>query len=656
MLQSLTRYIPPAPRSVDFDLKQTLIRNRFRSLWQLMTGYRKLYLVAALSAGMAALANTGIFLLLRYFIDNWLGASTPATSLWIIVAGFMGLASLQALFTFNARRLAAQAAEGISLRTRNYLYDHIQRLPFRYHDQAQTGDLLQRATSDVDTIRRFFADQAIESGRIVLMFVVTFAAIAVLNVTLAWISIVILPFVMVVSLIFFKRIEKTYKAFQEQEAVVSSRLQENLTGVRVVKAFARQEFEKGKFDEVNFEKYRRGRILLIMHALYWPITDLMCGAQLLLGYGVAANMAIAGVITVGTFTAYSGLVQWLIWPLRNLGRLVVQMSESFVSLVRIGEVIREEREPISEGEVLLPETRVTEPYTNGHKPHTVPATAMASSAHPVAVDGAGHDVDAGRPAMRGHLRFESVSFTYPGSDKQVLHDISFEATPGESIALLGTTGSGKTSLVNLLPRFYDYTEGSIKLDGQELRTLPADYLRRHIGIVEQEPFLFSMSVRDNISYGVGRAVTDEEVEEAARAAAIHDVILSKLPEGYKTLVGERGITLSGGQKQRVAIARTLLKDPRILILDDSTSSVDTETEAEIREALRRLMQGRTTFIIGHRIQSVMDADQIFVLDGGEIIQRGRHEELVAQPGAYRRIFDAQTRIEQELEEELTRVG
>ena len=249
-----------------------------------------------------------------------------------------------------------------------------------------------------------------------------------------------------------------------------------------------------------------------------------------------------------------------------------------------------------------------------------------------------------------------MEFNYPHSDKPVLHDMTFEVQPGQSVALLGTTGSGKTTLVNLLPRFYGYSGGRILLDGVELTEYPRDYLRRQIGIVEQEPFLFSLSVRDNITYGVGRQVSDAEVEEAARAAAIHDVILSKLPDGYRTLVGERGITLSGGQKQRVAIARTLLKDPRILILDDSTSSVDTETEAEIRGALRRLMQGRTTFIIAHRVQSVMYADLILVLDRGRIVQRGRHADLVRQPGPYRRIYDAQTRIEMELEEEMSRVS
>jgi ATP-binding cassette, subfamily B, bacterial len=254
--------------------------------------------------------------------------------------------------------------------------------------------------------------------------------------------------------------------------------------------------------------------------------------------------------------------------------------------------------------------------------------------------------------VQGDLVFENVGFAYLGPDGETLKDISFRCAPGQAIALLGSTGSGKTSLVNLLPRFYDYTSGSLRLDGVELTDYSREYLRQQIGIVEQESFLFSRSIRENIMYGVGHPVTQDEVEAAARAAAIHDVILS-FPNGYNTLVGEKGVTLSGGQKQRVAVARTLLKNPRILILDDSTSSVDTETEAEIREALNRLMENRSTFIIAHRIQSVMNADLILVLDKGRIVQRGRHAELLEQDGIYRQIYDIQMRVDEELEEEIS---
>jgi ATP-binding cassette subfamily B protein len=258
--------------------------------------------------------------------------------------------------------------------------------------------------------------------------------------------------------------------------------------------------------------------------------------------------------------------------------------------------------------------------------------------------------------VNGDVIFENVSFIYSDGETEVLKNVSFHVQPGQAIALLGSTGSGKTSLVNLLPRFHEYTGGRILLDGVDLKDYSRAYLRAQIGIVEQEPFLFSRSIRENITYGVGREVSQEEVERAAKAAAVHDVILS-FPDGYNTLVGEKGVTLSGGQKQRVTIARTLLKNPRILILDDSTSSVDTETEAEIRGALNELMENRTTFIIAHRIQSVMIADLILVLDKGEVIQTGTHEELVSQKdGMYRRIYDIQTRIDEELELEISRVN
>ena len=597
----------------EFDLKQTVGIGKLRGFWRLMTGFRGPYLVSTVSMGLAAIMNTVTFLLLRYFIDHYMIAGERNIHLALYVAGFLALAVIQAACTFNSRRLAAKTAEGIAKRIREYLFDHIQRLSFTYHDKTQTGELIQRATSDVDTIRRFFADQAIEAGRIVMLFVVNFTAIYLLDWRLAWVSIVVVPIIMVISLFFFRRVEKAYEAYQEQEAKLSSTLQENLSGVRVVKAFARQEYEESKFDEENKKKYARGRYLLLMHALFWPITDVMCGAQMLAGFLFAGWLAINGEITVGTYIAYVGLVVWIIWPLRNLGRLIVQMSESLVSFGRVSTVVVETREPVMEGSV------------RSDKP------------------------------VKGEIAFEDVHFAYVGTERSALRGVSFAVKPGQAVALIGGTGSGKSSLVNLLPRFYDYTGGRILLDGMELTEYPRHYLRSQIGIVEQEPFLFSRTVRDNITYGVTREVSDAEVEEAARAAAIHEVILSKLPHGYDTLVGERGITLSGGQKQRVAIARTLLKDPRILILDDSTSAVDFETEAEIRQALRRLMKGRTTFIIAHRIQSVMDADLILVLEHGRVIQRGTHDELVQQEGTYRRIYLAQTRLEAELEEELNYV-
>ncbi len=591
-----------------FDLKSAVAQKRLVGLWRMMTGFRWPYLWANLSLGIAALARTATYLLLGQFVDRVLGQEARTGLLPLIALGFVGLALVQGAFTFLSGKLAAQTSEGITRRLRNYLYDHIQRLSFTYHDHTPTGELIQRSTSDVDAVRRFFADQAIGVGRIALLFLVNFVALIALNWQLALLSVIVVPLVVLTSVFFFRKLTVIYEAFQEQDGVLQTTLQENLTGVRVVKAFARQEYEKAKFEKENWEKFRRGRRLLIMHSLFWPVSDIICGLQMLGGYFAGALMTINGAITVGDYLAYAGLVLWLIWPMRNLGRLIVQMSTGLVSYERVAKVIREEEEPLAEGSHIPP------------------------------------------GSVRGEVVLDNVGFQYDDGSP-VLEEITFRVEPGQAVALLGPTGSGKTTLVNLLPRFYEYTSGSLKLDGVELKDYPRHYLRQQIGIVEQEPFLFSRTLRENICYGVGREVTDAEVEAAARAAAIHDTIVA-FPEGYDTLVGEKGVTLSGGQKQRVAIARTLLKDPRILILDDSTSSVDTETEAEIRQALAHLMQGRTTFIIAHRIQSVMNADLILVLDHGRIVQRGTHEELMAQEGIYRRIYNMQVRIEAELEKEL----
>ncbi len=599
--------------NLDYDLKQIVTKRRLVGLWRILAGYRWLYLLAIVSIGLSALMRSTIYYTLGYYVDNVLSSDGSILRQSLLVGtAVVGLALLQGALTFVSGRSAAKTAEGITRRLRNYLYDHIQRLSFTYHDNMQTGELLQRSTSDVDALRRLFAEQLNGIGNITLLFLVNFVALLMLNVRLALYSVVVIPFIIGVSLYFFKKVGEVYETYQEQEATLSNRLQENLSGVRVVKAFARQSYEIDMFEVDNQEKYRRGKRLIFMHASFWPVTDIMCGIQMLAGFFLGARMAINGIITPGEYLTYAGLVVLIIWPIRNLGRLITQMSTGLVSFDRVRDIIREDREPLDAG-TYIPE------------------------------DG-----------LRGAVQFKNLHFAYD-KETPVLHDISFDVEPGQVIALLGSTGSGKTSLVNLLPRFYDYTAGSLTLDGVELREYPRIWLRRQIGIVQQEPFLFSRSIRENITYGVGRTVSDAEVEAAARAAAIHDVILS-FPNGYETLVGERGVTLSGGQKQRVTIARTLLKNPRILIMDDATSSVDTETEASIRAALQDLMATRTTFVIAHRIQSVMDADLILVLDNGRIIQRGTHTELLDQPGTYQQIYNLQARIEAELEKEIASVG
>ena len=604
--------IPKQDRILSFDLKHAIHANRLVGLWRLMSGYHAEYLAATILVGLAALAKTLTYILLQYFVDDLLGAQAAMQQVLLVVFGFVGLAGLQGLTTFLSGMYAARTAEGSTRRLRNYLFDHLQHLTFAYHAETGTGELIQRCTSDVDAIRRFYSDQAIGVGRIFLLFIINFVAILRLNTKLAWISVIVVPFVVAVSVFFFKRVTRAYEAYQEQDAVLSTTLQENLSGVRVVKAFSRQDYEMEKFKRTNWEKFVRGKKLLTLHSLFWPVSDILCSAQMLAGYLIGALMAINGEISVGTYLAYAGLIIWIIFPMRNLGRLIVQTSNGLVSYDRVMAIIKETREPLDEGRL-----------------------------HP-------------RQPLKGEVVFDNVCFEYE-KGQPVLDKVSFHCRPGMVVALLGSTGSGKTSLVNLLPRFYEITGGRVLLDGKPLQDYPRRYLRQQIGIVEQEPFLFSRSIRENITYGVGREVSQQEIEQAARAAAIHDVILS-FPEGYKTLVGERGVTLSGGQKQRVAIARTLLKDPRILILDDSTSSVDTETEAEIRQAMNNLMKNRTTFIIAHRIQSIMAADLILVLDKGEVVQSGTHEQLLQQDGIYRQIFEIQTRIEVELKEEISSAG
>jgi len=590
------------------DIKSTISNNRLKGLWNLMSGYRWQYLAANLALGGSALSKTFTYLLLRYFVDDVL---TPRLYHLVpmVAAGFIALAVFEGSMTFASGALASRSAEGIARRLRNYLYDHIQHLPFSFHAGTSTGELIERCTSDVDAVRRFFADQAVNVGRVVLLFIINFTALYSLNGKLALTSIIVVPFVVASAIYFFKRINSAYEKYQEQEAVLSTTVQENLTGVRVVKAYARQEFEVRKFETVNETKYLKGRHLMMQHALFWPISDIFCGLQILGGTYMGARMVMAETLTLGSFLAYGGLIVWLIFPLRTLGRMIVQMSTGLVSYSRVAKIILEDREDLESG--ISPQV-----------------------------------------GIQGDLRFQNVSFEYEVGSP-ILENVSFECSAGQAIALLGSTGSGKTSLVNLLPRFYEVNAGMILLDGRPLADYSKGFLRAQIGIVEQEPFLFSRTIRENITYGLNRSISDEEVYEAARSAAIHDVILS-FPHGYDTLVGEKGVTLSGGQKQRVTIDRTLLKDPRILILDDSTSSVDLETEAVIRSALENLMRGRTTFIIAHRIQTIMTADLILVFDKGAIIQRGTHEQLVTQDGMYQKIYHLQTSIEKDLEKEVQR--
>ncbi|MBN1231297.1 MAG: ABC transporter ATP-binding protein [Anaerolineales bacterium] len=594
----------------DFDFQANVTEKRLLGLWKLLKGYRAIYIVAILAFAVSSIARTGASLLLGYFTDNVLILDEYSHMLPWYALGFIGLATFQGLFSYFSGRLSAKTSEAISRRIRRFLFDHIQRLTFTYHDTNKTGEIIQRCTSDVDAVRLFYAEHAIAMGRVLLLFLINFIAILFVNWKLGLYSIVVVPFVVLISFFFFQRISKIREAYQEQDAVLSTTLQENLMGVRVVKAFARQDYEIYKFEGENRKKFELGRGLLFQLAIYWPSTDILCAGQMIAGYLLGAMMAINGQITVGEYLAYGSMLVLVIWPIRNLGRIIVQLSTGTVSYARLTKIINEIREPLDEGDY-IPESPI-----------------------------------------QGKIEFKEVEFYYD-SEEPVLKKVSFTVEPGQMIALLGGTGSGKTSLVNLLPRFYNISGGQILLDGVDLNRYPRRILRENIGVVEQEPFLFSRTIKENIAYGVEEEVPLERIEEVARVAAVHDVI-ETFTDQYDTIVGEKGVTLSGGQKQRVAIARTLLKNPRILILDDATSSVDTETEAEIREAMKKMAEGRTTFVIAHRIQSVMDADLILVFDEGRIVQQGTHDKLIQEEGIYKEVFGIQSLIEEEVAAEISR--
>ena len=597
---------------IDFDLTKIKTKNRMAGIWQMMSGYRLKYFLAIFSQLFSTIFKSSVYILLSWFIDTWLISNERSIPAYGIGLGFVLLALCEGLFTFYSNSTANYIAEKMALRIRNNLYDQIQRLSFTYHSTVDTGDLIQRATSDVDAVRRFFSEQAIGIGRICFLYAVNFIAIYRMDSSLALSTLMIVPLVFLMALFFFRKIGKRYEAYQNQDALLSTMLQENLTGVRVVKAFARQDYEIEKYRKENWKKFLLGKKLVFTEALFWPSTDLLCGFQMVISYMLGAYATISGRISVGDFVAFQALIVWIIWPIRNMGRLIVQMSRAFISFQRIMEIFANEQEPLDEGTVMP------------------------------------------RKTPEGEIIFDQVSFAYQ-PENETLHDLSFHVFPGQSVAIIGPTGSGKTSLINLLPRFYEYTSGSITLDGLELNQIPRAYLRKHIGIVEQEPFLFSRSIAENITYGAGREVSPDEIIRVAKAAAIHESILT-FEKGYDTLVGERGVTLSGGQKQRIAIARTLLKNPKILLLDDATSSVDMDTEVEIRAALNELMKDRTTFIIAHRIQSIIQADLILVMDQGKIVQLGTHEELIQQEGFYQQIFNLQSQIEEALEKELSHGG
>lgn len=516
-------------------------------------------------------------------------------SLLIMASATVVFKLISGLVTFLRTYVNSRAGEGLIKRLRDSVYEHVQALPFRYHATVQTGDLIQRSTNDVETIRRFITGTLLEFIRTILLFVIGIFIMASLNFPLAMITLSLSPFIVGTSFFFMNKIEKLFTELEETESGMYTVVQENLTGTRVVRAFGRQRFEMDKFLGAN-EKLRAKTIQLNnMFANLWAVLDVISGLQIALVYIVGIVFAVRGDISVGEYTVFTSYVYIFIWPLRSFGRVLSDFGRSLISVGRIEEVLNT---PI-EDEV----------------------------------------ADGSTPSLKGDVDFEDVSFSYDGGAK-VLDHLDMHIKGGSTAAILGGTGSGKSTLAQLLQRLYDVDEGAIKIGGVDINEMQKKHLRDHIGIVLQEPFLYSKTIMDNIGIKL-ESVDKERVYEAAKVAAIHDDIES-FDQGYDTVVGERGVTLSGGQKQRVAIARALIGDSDILIFDDSLSAVDAKTDAQIRDALKSRREGTTTIIISHRITTLMEADRIFVLKDGKVTEQGTHAELLAQGGIYKRTYDIQS--------------
>lgn len=501
--------------------------------------------------------------------------------------------------------LNAKYSETIAFKTRNTLYSHIQNLSYQYHNETETGDLIQRSTSDVEVVRRFVGAQLPEIVRISSLFFFTIIAMLQIHPRLTLVSITIVPFIFIFALLFFKRVQKIFIQTEEAESRLSTALQENLTGIRVVKAFAREKYEIERFDELNKDFRNYSEQITERMARYWSISDLLIYFQIIGTIIVGAAFVIQGDMSLGSLVAFSSMVHMILWPIRQLGRIIVDFGKATVAVSRIQEILNEPDEYVDEINK--------------------------------------------RPEITGKIEIENLTFIYPGDSKPILDNIHLTVNPGETLAILGKTGSGKSTLAHLLVRLYDYTDGSIKIDGHDIKEMDKKWLRQHIGIILQEPFLYSRSILENIGI-VDENIDQERVFEAAKIAHIHNDIL-EFEKGYQTIVGERGVTLSGGQRQRIAIARMLLHERPIIIFDDSLSAVDTETDMAIRKALSEQKTNVTRIIITHRIATAMEADQIVVLDQGKIVESGTHQELIEQNGMYKRIWDIQHRLKVEFEAE-----
>jgi len=540
----------------------------------------------------------------------WLGGREHLiANLWIMGVLLVALNLINGLFTYLKGRWTATAGENVARHLRDSLYTHLQYLPFSYHAHAQTGDLIQRCTSDVETVRRFLSVQLIEVVNTLLMIFISVTILWNRHITLTLYTVMLMPILFSAAFIFFGRVTKSFREMDESEGKMSAVLQENLTGMRVVRAFGKEQYEVEKFDAASKDFRKKTYKVLKLLNIYWAGSDAVSITQSMITLLACTFFAVRGEITVGTLLIFTSYVSMLTFPIRQLGRILSDAGKSTVALDRIQGILHETAE---------------EP-----------------------------EKDAVTPDLKGDIVFDHVSFGYEDDHREVLHDLSFTIKGGKTVAILGGTGSGKSTLVMLLQRLFAPTGGAITIGGVPIEKIDRKHLRSHVGLVLQEPFLYSKTIRDNVGI-VSRNYEMKQVEAAARTACAQGFI-EKSDKGYDTVVGERGVTLSGGQKQRMAIARTLMKDNHILIFDDSLSAVDTQTDAQIRAALKERQQGVTTLIISHRISTLMEADWILVLDKGRLADQGTHKDLISRPGLYQQINGIQTQLEQELTESRARV-
>lgn len=562
-------------------------------------GSKKFFFIAVLASLATTILNAMTPQIFRFTVDKILGgAAYPYLSdhLWLLSLLLIGVALLSGVSFFVSRNYTAKAGENFAKNLRDTLFTHVQRLPVKWHDKHQTGDIIQRCTSDVEVIRNFVVTQFLETFRTVFLVVVSFAMMLSMNVKLSLIVLVFVPVVVAYSGIFYRLIAKRFTKADEAEGELSTVVQENATGVRVVRAFGREKFEMDRFYEKN-EAYANLWIKLgTLSGLYWGIGDLITGLQVVTVIACGTIAAVNGEISVGEFIAFASYNTTLVWPIRGLGRILSDMSKAGVSFERVDYILKAQEE-----------------------------------------DGRGSRED---ETEQFDIRFSHVDFGYE-NEKEVLTDIDFYIPEGSTLGVLGGTGCGKSTIIQLLNRLYKLEDGKgmVAIGGRDVRDIPLHWLRKHVGIVLQEPFLYSRTIRENIAASVPEA-TLKEIRQAAKIACVDDAIMS-FPDGYDTLVGERGVTLSGGQRQRVAIARMLLQKTPIMVFDDSLSAVDSQTDSKIRTALLASRKDTTVILISHRITTLMGADNILVLNQGKIEEIGTHQELIRHPGIYKRIYDIQ---------------